>query len=268
MTSSLDLALGQFHDDLQRARHLLRLVTEFRKFAASTLPAEVANGTVNWPEIRELAGAAPFVRTDLPILSGAILLYICGRFEFFIREVVVTIADSIAAKATSYSDVPDRLRREILTKTLEVAQNPKRYNYDDHQAEQFIVSLAKNLSSATASGTVEISSRLLSITESNMNSLTLAEVLKRVAITEFWVELGKQAPMRTHLEKVTDKDCTAEARSQLDEIMKERNGIAHPTGTVLFPDLGKVVDALEFLNVLARVIVDVVQMPSASFRLS
>jgi hypothetical protein len=260
--AQLDMVLNQFHADLRRAGHLLRLVKEFRQFAGSSVPDEVQNGTVPWTEAVELAGAAPHVRTDLPVLSGSLLLYICGRFEYFVREVVVALADEIAAKVDVYSDLPEPVRKELRTRTLDVALNPRRFGFTATEAEQLLVVLGKNLDSSGTVESVSISSRVLAVTDSNMNSRTLVDMFKRVARSDFWVDIGKQARLKAHLSASVDKECTQEAQSRLDTIMKERNGIAHPTSGTHFPDPDQVLSSAEFLKVLSEVIVDLARVPT------
>ena len=104
--SQLPSILQQFHDDLDRATDLLDLVRHFRAFAGSAVPTDVSGGSSPWPEAVDLAGIAPSVRTDLPIMSGSILLYLCGRFENFVRDVVMAMGDEYAASATEYEDLP------------------------------------------------------------------------------------------------------------------------------------------------------------------
>jgi len=260
--SSLEELLGEFHSDLKRAEHLLNLIKEFRAFAGSvTSPAKQGEGNHIWPEAIKLAEVAPLVRTDLPVLSGSILLYICGRFEYFVREVVVLIADEMASKASRYGDLPEKLRENLKNKTLEISQNPGRFGYSPAGAEQLIISLAQNLQPNGSPSAVTISSRVLTITESNMNPRTLTDMLRRVDIKEAWVELGKQARLKSHLSKSTDKECSAEAQARLERMMKERNGVAHPTAETSFPDPDQVLEACMFLTVLSHVIVDITYIP-------
>ncbi|GAB4084009.1 hypothetical protein GCM10028784_06390 [Myceligenerans cantabricum] len=258
--SQLTSILQQFHDDLDRATDLLQLTRLYRGFAASSVPTEVQNGSVAWKESLELAQIAPQVRTDLPIMSGSILLYLCGRFENFVRETIVAIGDEHASKATTYKDLPEAIRTEIFDRTLEVAKSPSKYNFEKSETEQLIKILADSLHSSAGS-TVVIESRLLAITESNMHSRMMAEVFKRIGIESLWRELGKQAPLKTYLGKAEDGQCTAAATSRLDAIMKERNGIAHPTSTTAFPDPDQVQETIEYFRVLSRVTVDLAMIP-------
>lgn len=258
--STIDDALGQFHADLERADHLLALVKSFRSFAGSDIPTEVSDGSVPWDEALTLERSARAVRTDLPILAGSILLYLCGRFEYFIRELVTVLADEMAAKAANFTDLPEGVRKELHARTLEIAQSPGRYGFSVAESEQLIIQLGSNLGGA-ADTPVSISSRVLSVTEANMSSRTLAEVLKRVDIREVWSDIGKQAPLKAHLATISDRECTGEAVSRLDAMMKERNAVAHPTGATTFPDPDQVIESSRFLRILSTVLLDIARIP-------
>ena len=256
---ALSAALFSFHQDLDRAQHLIRLVKCFKAFAGSETPEEIKGGTVVWTEAQDLMDIAPAVRTDLPILAGSLLLYVCGRFEYFVRELVVGLADDLSARAATYVDLPERLRRELFLRTLEVAMKPERYRYDKSDAEQLVIGLAAALDGKAGSPTIK--SEMLTLTESNMRSDLIAELLKRVDIVGIWDNVAKQAPLKSHLEKAGDPECRSEVTSRLDGIMNERNGVAHPTSTTSFPDVDQVDDHCNFFKVLAQTLVDVLQVP-------
>ena len=76
-----DSMLSSFHQDLNRSAHLLRLIKEFREFAAMQVESEAPDGSVVWESARALHATAATVRTDLPVLAGSILLYICGSSQ-------------------------------------------------------------------------------------------------------------------------------------------------------------------------------------------
>lgn len=258
--SQLPSILQQFHDDLDRAADLLELTRRFRAFAGSPVPAEVAGRTVPWQEALDLTQIAPQVRTDLPIMSGSILLYLCGRFENFVRDVVMALGDEYASAATVYDDLPQAVRNEIFSRTLEVAKSPTKYNFEPSDAGKMIKALGDSLASAAGSGVV-IESRLLAITDANMHSRMMAEIFKRVGVEQLWRELGKQAPLKTYLGKADDSQCTTAASARLDAVMKERNGVAHPTAATTFPGPDQVQDTVDFLRVLSRVAVDLALIP-------
>lgn len=258
--SDLDNALAEFHRDLDRTDNLLELVKSFRSFAASTVPLPVADTQVPWPETVELHASAHGVRTDLPVVAGSLLLYLCGRFEFFVREVVIAVAEEMAAKAVLFSDLPETVQNELKFRTLEVAGAPARFGIAVSDAEQMLITLAANLDSKT-SGAVVISSTVLAITDANMNPRVLADVMKRVSIANVWSDAGKQAKLKTNLQQTTDGACTAEATARLEALMKERNKIAHPTNATTFPDPDQVIEYSAFLRILSEVLVDLAKIP-------
>ncbi|MGW5376430.1 HEPN domain-containing protein [Nocardia sp. NPDC003999] len=261
MIAAIRLApiLSDFDQDLDRTEHLLQLVGAFRDFAASRVPDEVSDRRVVWAEAQSLSALSPKVRTDLPIISGSLLLYICGRFENFVRELVVAIADDLSSKASVYGDLPEKLRAQMFDQALSVASSPRRYGFSRSDGEQIVIQLAGNLTHQ--SGSIEIRSDLLAITESNMNSRTLADVFKRVDLEDIWRELGKQAPLKSHLGVGDDSQCRSTATSRLDGIMKDRNGLAHPTAGTIFPATDKVKEDCSYFRVLGKVLVDVLQVP-------
>ncbi|MEV6219605.1 MAE_28990/MAE_18760 family HEPN-like nuclease [Nocardia sp. NPDC051833] len=234
------------------------LVDSFKDFAASTPPFSTDEHE-QWNEARSLLELAPAVRTDLPLLSGSLLLYLCGRFEYFVRDLVVAVADSLTEKASSYSELPTDLRQQLYEQVLTVAKSPEKFGYTRPEAEGLVVALAANLEGRDALESVP--SKPLSITESNMNSRVFANIFKRVGIADIWQEIGKQAQLKAHLEKGDDRGCRSEAVNFLDKIMKERNGIAHPTAGTTFPDSEHVAKVCDFYLVLGRVVVDVLLIP-------
>jgi hypothetical protein len=259
--SELDEISKAFVSDLERVKALMGLVTSFRDFGSSDVPVEISNGTVQWEEAMALKAAAPGLRTDLPLMSGSMVLYVCGRFEYFVRQVVEAVGDDLASRVAKYDDLPATLREELKKQTFEIAQNHTRYGYSAAEAESLVLAFAANLSGPQPTGgAVSIKSRVLSITDANMHSRLLAEILKRVGVKEPWKDIGKQARLKIYLQTPSDGECTSEAQRRLDELMKERNQIAHPTGGTTFPEPAQVTRSADFLGALASVLVDVCQV--------
>ena len=262
--SGLDPVLCDFNADVARAEHLLALVKNFKEFGASTPPTRVAETQDSWPAAILLHDASKLRRTDLPVLSGSLQLYLAGRFEYCICQIVEVVADEIAARANKYSDLPDSIKSELKTRTLEIAQSPRRYGYDDGQADALLASLVA--SKETTMPPLTISSTVLSNTDSNMKHRVLADILKRVGMQDFWREVGKQATVKLELEKAADGEATAEAQARLNAIMDERNQVAHPTSSTQFPDPDQVLKAARFLKTLAATTVDLAKVYLAAYK--
>jgi len=274
--SNGDDILADFHADLRRVEELLALVEAFRDFGRSTPDPDAA-----WPEARRVHAGASGVRTDLPLLSGSLLLYVCGRFEYFVRQLVTDVADDLAGRAGCYADLPEQVRTALRARTLEIAAQPARYGYDEAGVNRLIASLAANLRPPRAGGGgagaaggggagpggsgdagVAIPSSILALTSSNMRPEVLQDVFRRVDVGNLWSEIGKQAPLKAALALRDDRACTAEARRRLAALMDERNSVAHPTATTTFPDPDRVLRAIGFLRILSRIVVDVVTIPA------
>lgn len=262
--SGFDPVLRDFMADVERAEHLLALVKNFREFGASTPPARDAETQDPWPASTSLHDASRLRRTDLPVLSGSLQLYLAGRFEYCIRQIVEVVADEIAARATKYADLPDSIKSELRTRTLEIAQNPRRYGYDDGQTDALLTSLVTSKSTITPP--LIINSTVLSLTDSNMKDRVLADILKRVGMQDFWRDVGKQATVKIELETSADGETTAKAQSWLNAIMDERNQVAHPTSSTQFPDPDQVLKAAHFLKTLAATTVDLAKVYLAAYK--
>lgn len=260
----LDVVLSDFMADVGRAEHLLTLVKNFREFGASTPPNKEAGSTDLWPAATMLYDASKLRRTDLPVLSGSLQLYLAGRFEYCIRQIVEVVADEIASRASKHAELPASIQSELKSKTLEIAQNPRRYGYDDSQADALLAALVASKGAMVQP--VIISSEVLSLTDSNMKDRVLADILKRVGIQDFWKEIGKQATIKLALEKTSDGEATAEAQARLNAIMEERNQVAHPTSTTKFPDPDQVLSAANFLRTLALTTIDLAKIHLTAYK--
>lgn len=259
----LQQVLGEFQEDVERIEHLLELVKDFREFGGSTIPVEVAKGEVTWQEANSLWKASKLRRTDLPWLSGSLLLYLAGRFEYFARQIVQTVAEDMADGVEKYVCLPETLRKQLSKRTLEVAQNPRRYGYDERQAEAFLLNLAENLNGGSCPPS--ISATVLCITDANLKDRILAGLMQRVGIEGFWKDVGKQTRLKLILEKTTDGEATAEAQNRLNRLMDERNQIAHPTSATSFPDPDQVLRTSVFLKSFGEVTTEIVRVYLAGF---
>ncbi len=247
-------ALSDFSRDVDRVEQLLNLIHVFREFAAKESESS--------GHAHDLWVTAQGVRTDLPILSGSILLYLCGRFDYFVKQLVGTVVDDLVDKSATYEELPSALRREYLISTLSINQSPSKFGYTEASAAVLAAELANNLAgnTVTAAG-LRLDAATITITESNMNPGTLVDLFKRVGIINLWDTLSQQLPLKAYLGEVTNAGCKAAAIARLEDIMNERNKIAHPTGTSSFPDAKAVQDVAQYLRVIAHVLVDLALAP-------
>ncbi|GAB37134.1 hypothetical protein GOOTI_266_00230 [Gordonia otitidis NBRC 100426] len=247
--------------DIDRTVRLLELLPSLRNFAASVTGRENAElGESDWAEAHDLAEKATGARQDLPIVAASLHQYLCGRFEYFVRDIVQAIADERSSEFSSYADLPDKMRAELYQLTISVAGNPGRYRYSDMEAHSFLKALADNLV-GDRYDPLNVKSEILAITESNMTQRTIVEVFKRVGLEDIWSTMAQQAALRSHLGAKDQGECSKLAISKLSKIMNDRNSFAHPTSSTTFPDPEQVLSTCEFFRAFSSVMVDVAKLP-------
>jgi hypothetical protein len=244
----IEAALNDFERDLLRAQRLLELMVEFKGFGSSTPPH--TSTASNWPAAESLHKLAGPVRTDLPVFSGSILLYLAGRFEYFIAQSVEVATDALVADAKTYNDLPVAVRKQLRAKTLEVARDPRKYRLEEAEVAQLLEDLVEREKPGGTSFSVD--SRLVSMTDSNMRPDIIDEVLKRIGLEGVWTELGKQTDLKLYFGITTDGQCKQAARTRLNDLMTERNEVAHPTGSTNFASAEEVLEHVRFLLLLGK----------------
>jgi hypothetical protein len=257
-------AQQQFEADLDRLNHLLSVISLLRDFGGSEAPQAITDRTVAWHEATSLLNGARERRTDMPILSGSLLLYLCGRFEYFFKTQVELTAEAIAENCAAFNQLPRKLQESLIKLTAKAAQNSNKYGYDAIQVRGFINILSENF--LADAGLNQINSNCIALTESNMRPSLIQDLLTRVNVKKFWSELGKQHRMKQCLETREDNATAEAAKSLLNEIMDERNAVAHPTASTVFPDVSKVLRYVQFLRVVGSEGVGVIQVTVNAFQ--
>jgi hypothetical protein len=232
MTEVLDTPLRDFLADLARIEHLLRLTNMLKAFGGTVIVDTQENLEGFCKEAIDLRAQIREQRTDFPLLSGALLLYLAGRFEYFIRSCFESTAEGIAEKCQKFSDLPERLQKSLLQNTADTIRNPSRYGFDDVQAKGFVTTLAENLQAENGLG--EINSACLSVTEQNMWPDTLSDLFGRIGIQRIWEEIGKQADMKILFQLEREDGVSRQAKAKLSNLMQDRNQIAHPSVSTIF----------------------------------
>lgn len=250
----LELAYEDFAADIRRIEHLVNLIRSLKKFGAVDVEQSEGERSEIWEEAYQLLTQSKERRTDLPIMTGSLLMYMAGRFEYFVRQLVEITAEEMAGSVDSYQKLPDKFRSHLKSQTIEVLQNPRRYGYDNLIADGYLKDFSTLIDGSYDA--TKVSATLLSITDVNLKSRMLADITKRLGIENVWKDIGKQALMKLALETASDGETTKEAQVKLDELMEERNNLAHPTGDMTFPGPEKVLDGAKFLSSLGQAIRD------------
>lgn len=251
----------EFDRDLAKIEELIRFVIQFRSFGANTpAPCDGLSSAFEHAA-QDLHRVSAEVRTDLPILVGSLLLYACGRFEYFVGELVRTLADNCVTKAESYAALSQVIRKSLREQLLAVLGKPGKYEYLGLSDRQLAITLSKLVVADAGEAPSDIPTQILSLTDTNMNHVTLKSVFARVGVNDVWSDISKQAPLRTHFQTAAEGDCRKAATSFLDELMKLRNSIAHPIGSPYFPSPETALEHCLSLRELSRAISDVAYLP-------
>lgn len=200
-----------------------------------------------------LLAKAKSSNANLPVLSGTLVLYLCGRFEYYVRTLFEELAMQVATRCGSYERLPREMKKELINTTAEVISNPRKYGHADNGVITFVENLNKNLKNNDVS---EINFQCLSITHENMKSDILDKLFARVGLKQLWENLSAQNELRIHFETSDAAQVKSRAQTMLDEIMTVRNNIAHPSNNTTFPDWRKVQEYLKFFQALASTIRD------------
>lgn len=250
--------------DLERIENLLMLIKSLRDFGMEDL------GKTERPQVDAVAAAlwtqAQERRTDLPLISGSLVLYMAGRFEYFAKSLVSITADEIAESCSRFDDLPAPLQRELINKTAEVALDPRKYGFDDARRRACIIALAENF--GARENVRNINSSVLAITDANLRPRPLADLFKRVGVTDLLSRVGKQTKMQAYFESNDEAFVNRSVDNKLNEIMDERNNVAHPTGSVTFPGPDQVLEHIRFLRILSETLSELLQVHVSSFRKS
>lgn len=257
---STQTEFAEFDRDLKKIEASIRFVIEFRGFGAES-PDSVDDPSAFIRAALELHKVSDSIRTDLPIMVGSLVLYACGRFEYFVGELVKAVADREVAKADSYADLPNDVRDSLRARILAILNEPARYSHLKLSDQQLASTLSRIVLADQNEAPSDIPTEILASTDANMRPQMLKDVFARVGIKDLWSEISKQAPLRTHFETASEHACKSAATNFLEDLMRLRNSIAHPTASLSFPSPERVLEICGSLRALSRAIGDVAYLP-------
>lgn len=100
----LEIAYEDFVADIRRIENLVELIHSIRRFGAADAEQTEGEKTKVWEEAYQLLAQSKERRTDLPIMTGSLLMYMAGRFEYFVRQLVEITAEEMASSVDSYQN--------------------------------------------------------------------------------------------------------------------------------------------------------------------
>jgi hypothetical protein len=91
-----------------------------------------------------------------------------------------------------------------------------------------------------------------------MRDKTLSDLFERVGVSSIWKDISQQASILAHFETRNPGEAENKAKKYLNDIMDQRNLVAHPSGTINWPSPDTVRQYIEYLKVLGRALADLI----------
>lgn len=250
----MDPILKEFKDDLSRVTRLLGLLGDVKELSGTPLPATLDSSDVFLGKSKKLHEASAACHADIVIVPGTMVLYIGGRFEYFIRSLHIDLCERVMIKAGSYRKLPKTMQENLITFTAEVIGNPRKYGHGPQNVKTFITVLADNLDDSK--NAVGINSVCLSITSENMRFKICTEIFDRIGIKDVWSKVCQQAKVLRFFEVADGAQAKNKTEAFLNNFMDERNKIAHPSPSFQWPASAKVEEYVRFFEAIAEAFSD------------
>lgn len=246
MKHIIDQPLDEFITVLEKSKLLLSLISEAKDFSAKTVTcADVPNQEI----INKIQKSIKKSSTNMLILSGTLLLYIVGQFENYIKETMKIVGEQFAYKAQSFDKLPPKMQAHLVFQTTEFIQKPTKFRLQKSDVRSLINQLADSMSET---GYIQINKESLVITEQNMRPDILSDLLGRFEIKDIWKDISKQTPIKTFFASEKELEIESQLKELLNNIMEDRNGIAHPSSNPSFPDHDKINKYIAYFEVFAK----------------
>jgi hypothetical protein len=185
------------------------------------------------------------LRIDQNIIRGGLILFVVGRFEMYVKQLIEDICKRYVYKAGVFNKLPKALKDNLITYTGMVIQNPRRYGHAENGVKSFISILNSNINGEQPFE--KINTECIIITEENMRPETLKGLFERIGAKEVFEKISQQAAVQTFFGSVNSGHVASEIGRTLNKIIDLRNSIAHPVPSFVWPSKEEVISNIEFL---------------------
>ena len=250
--------LSEYTQDIDKVLSLLELTSALKEFSGHCGTGSQEDQSDAYSAIaHKLHGLSQNNNANLLVLNGTLLLFMAGRFEIFVRATFEELCINTSVKADKFSHLPKEMRENLISYTAEVIANPRRYGHGDNGVKGFVRVLSENLSDAGKLNDINVA--CISITSENMRPAILNDLFKRIGISNIWEKVSQQAKLQTFFHTHDSGNAKKESEKFLNELMNERNKIAHPSSSFTWPDHDYVKQAGEFLKTFGIVLIDSIE---------
>ena len=159
-------------------------------------------------------------------------LYVSGyaAYEEFSRDLIVRAADHISANVGPYDSLWEEMRREHIFRTgqaMETIHQPlEHYAFDYHQ-------LCTNIGGCIPGRpNFKLNSDALALIRGALTPDNLEKIIKRLSVSFNWDMIVSHGPLKACFQARGTRDLANQVRAYLEDIVKNRNRIAHSTSLV------------------------------------
>lgn len=253
----MDPIVKDFESDLEKISSQLEFIEALRKFSGCTPDLlEQESPSAFSVEANVIHSHTKNIHGNLPIASGTLILYTCGRFEVMARTLFEDLCQRLVSRAGQFSRLPKRMRENLPIYTAKIISEPRKYGHAEGGVRAFVTTLASNL---TPNAVVErVNHECLSVTDANMRSDVLGDLFSRVGASSIWSQMSEQAALKAFFQEADSGKVEVKAKRKLNDLMDLRNKIAHPSGAFDWPSIETLRDYIGFLRLLARSMSDLV----------
>ncbi len=184
-----------------------------------------------------------------PSLDGSVLL-IVAAFEQFVSDVMIEFAAELPNKVSVYEELPNAIRSANERLTGE-ALSSRRSRFDQYYLQRFVTNLRD-----CQAGVVPyvLNGEAIALNDRNLTAGRLKELISRLGVQDIWTVVASTQSLKRWSGRGGAKAAEARAKNQLNELIGNRNRIAHGVeSTTLGPEVIR--SYIQFERVLARSLV-------------
>lgn len=258
----MDYIYQDFCKDIEHLRAVLNLADSLKNFSAQNNEPKIELPDNKFLELAEAVHSkSREANFGMVFIPGTIVLYLGGRFEYFIKTLFEELSMTIALKCKKFDYLPKEYKENLIALTSEVIKSPLKYNHGENGVKTFITNLSNNINGIEIT---DINTKCLSITSENMRPPILNDLFNRIGAKDIWVKLGHQAKLQAFFETADASKAQKDATKFLNDFMDIRNKVAHPSGSFQWPDTKTVMKHIDYFEVLGKQICDLASVYETS----
>lgn len=258
----MDHIYQDFCKDIEHLRAVLNLADSIKNFSAQNNEPKIEIPDNKFLELAEVVHSkSREANFGMVFIPGTIVLYLGGRFEYFIKTLFEELSMTIAIKCKKFEYLPKEYKENLISLTSEVIKSPAKYNHGENGVKTFITNLSNNVNGIEIT---DINTKCLSITSENMRPPILNDLFNRIGAKDIWVKLGHQAKLQAFFETADASKAQKDASKFLNDFMDIRNKVAHPSGSFQWPDTKTVMKHIDYFEVLGKQISDLASVYETS----